>query len=166
MIRFVPATAEHVRAVALHMRDRDLTEFSALTFYDTREAAADVLVGSYGGHEQVEAMLFDDRPVAIGGLITTRPGVVSLLFFATDDFVRVVRPLTHYIKTGPMARAKERANRIECFSHSTYTEMRQWVETFGLKPQATLRRYGKNGEDFIVYAWLRDEAGNEATERV
>lgn len=166
MIQFVPATREHVRAVALEMRDRDLAEFSALTFYDDRTGAADMLAPLYGGHPAVECALFDGRPAAVGGMIQTRPGVVSLLFFATDDFARIVRPITHYVQTGPMARAKKTANRIECFSHVEHTEMRQWVELFGLRPQATLPRYGKRGEDFLVYAWLRDEAGNAEAERV
>jgi hypothetical protein len=164
-VEFVPATEAHVRAVALRMRDRDLAEFSAMSWTNDRAGAAERLGLAYGDMTGVQCALLDGKPVAIGGLIWTRPGVVSLLFYATDDFPSVVVALTRHI-AAEMTVAKAVANRIECFSMSTYTEMQQWVELFGLRPEATLRRYGKNGEDFIVYAWLHDEAGNRDPERV
>jgi hypothetical protein len=168
MIEFVPATADHIRAVALKMRDRDLAEFSALSYADDREAAAEILASNYADFAGVECALLDGDPVAIGGVIWTRPRVASLLFYATDDYGKVVRPLTRYIRANAMRVAKSYATRIECFSLSTYTEMRQWVEMFGLKPEATLRSYGKNGEDFVVYAWLpeQEQAGKTEPERV
>jgi hypothetical protein len=157
MIEFVPAREEHIRAVALGMRPRDLAELSAVSYVESRQDAADVLAGRYADHPNVECALWRGEPVAIGGLLWTRPNVASLLFYATPAFPKVVVGLTRYIQVTALARAKAHAHRIECFSLSTYAEMRQWVESFGLEREATLRQFGRNGEDFIVYAWLRSE---------
>lgn len=157
MITFGPATPSDIARVALNMRDRDLAELSAMSYVNGRAEAAEVLVERYTGRSGVECAKLNGVPVAIGSMLWTRPGVVSLLFYATDAFPKVAVGLTRYIRNGPMREAKGRAHRIECFSLSSYTEMRQWVEGFGLRPEATLRQFGRNGEDFIVYAWLRDE---------
>lgn len=152
-LTFTPATPSNVYYVALQMRARDLAEFSAMTYDDDRVSAAIRLAALYGDMPGVECAMLDGVPVAVGGLVWARPGVASLLFYATDAFPKIVHGLTRYINRTGMAEAKQRAHRIECFSLSTYTEMQQWVEVFGLKPEATLRGYGKNGEDFTVYAW-------------
>lgn len=155
-MRVVPVTAENLRYVAERMRDRDLAEFSAMAYTDTREEAADRLVRAYADHPGLECVTLDDgTPVGVGGVLWLRPGVASLLFFATDDFDRIVVSLTRHARLNVFRPARALAHRIECFSLSTYTQMQQWVELFGLRPEATLRRYGKGGEDFIVYAWTR-----------
>ena len=157
MIQFVNATSEHIRQVALNMRDRDVAEFSALSYLDRREDIAESLVTNYAGVSGITAVLLDGEPVAIGGAVWVRPDVASLLFYATDAFPKIVIALTRYARDEVITPAKLRAHRIECFSLSTYTVMQQWVETLGLKRECTLRQYGKRREDFIVYAWLRGQ---------
>jgi hypothetical protein len=151
------ATAEQIRYVALRMRERDWAEFTAMSFLDDRELVAQSLEENYAGLDGIIGFTADDgTPFGIGGPVWLRPNVASLLFFATDDFRRHVVPMTRYVKGVMMPGIRAQgAHRIECFSLSTYTEMQQWVELFGLRPEATLRGYGRNGEDFISFAWVK-----------
>ena len=158
-MRVIEATAENIHDVAERMRDRDLAEFSALSFFDDREGIAVTMVERYAGLQGIECATLDDgTPVAIGGLMWLRPNVATILFFATDDFDKIVTSLTRHVARNVIGTAKAvGARRIECFSLATYTEMRAWVEVFGLRPEGVLRAYGKNGEDFVPYAWLKDQ---------
>jgi hypothetical protein len=157
-MRVVPVTPDNIRFVAERMRERDLAEFSATSYFGDRENAAQYLVDNYAEYPGLECVTLDDgTPVGIGGVIWLRPNVGSMLFFATDDFDKIVVSLTRHAAKNIYAPAKAVAHRIECFSLATYTQMQQWVEVFGLRPEATLRQYGKNGEDFIVYAWVKGQ---------
>lgn len=158
-MRVTEATAQNINSVAERMRERDLAEFSATSFFSDREGAAVTLVERYAGLENLECATLDDgTPVAIGGVLWLRPNVASILFFATDDFERIVVPLTRHVRRNVIATAKDvGAHRIECMSLASYTQMRSWVEVFGLREEARLRAYGKNGEDFISYAWVENQ---------
>lgn len=161
-MKITPASTSQIRYVAENMRDRDLAEFSALADFDTREGAADALAASYADYPGIECATLDDgTPVAIGGCTWPRDNVASMLFFATDDFRKIVIPLTRYTRNCVIRPVQRFAHRIDAFSMSSYTEMQQWVEIFGLRPEATLQNYGKRGEDFVVYAWVRSENGLE-----
>jgi hypothetical protein len=157
-MKVIPADEDNIRYVAERMRDRDLAEFSAMSFFDDRQNAAERLVESYAGYPGLECVTLDDgTPVGVGGPIWLRPNVATMLFFATDDFDRIVVSLTRHSRQNVFGPAKALAHRIECFSMAGYTQMQQWVELFGLRPEARLRRYGKRGEDFIIYAWQRGQ---------
>ncbi len=161
-MKVVPVNEANIRYIAERMRDRDLAEFSALSYYSTREEAARCLVENYADYPGLDCVTLDDgSPVGAGGVIWTRPNVASMLFFATDDFDKIVVSLTRHSERNIFTPARALAHRIECFSLADYTQMQQWVKLFGLRPEATLRNYGKNGEDFIVYAWLKDQAGKQ-----
>lgn len=36
-----------------------------------------------------------------------------------------------------------------------HIEAQEWLETLGAKREGTLKRYGRDGEDFHVYVWER-----------
>lgn len=153
------ATAEQIYDVGLHMRERDYAEFTAMSHVGSREQAASGLVDRYDGIASVVCATQDDgTPVGIGGPLWLRPNVATMLFYATDAFPEIAVPLTRYCKTVmfPDIRAQG-AHRIECLSLATYVEMQNWVELFGLRREATLRAYGRNGEDYVSFAWLRDQ---------
>lgn len=151
-------TEANIRYVAERMRERDVAEFSAMSYFSDRQNAADLLVENYAEYPGLECCTLDDgTPVGIGGVIWTRPNVASMLFFATDDFDKIVVSLTRHSAKNIFSPAKVIAHRIECFSLASYTQMQQWVELFGLRKEAVLSQYGKNGEDFFVYAWVKGQ---------
>lgn len=150
------ATAGDVRAVAEAMRERDFTEFTATNFTTNRRQLAHDLALRYGGRDDVLVGRADGQPVCIGGTIETWPGVITLLFFATDDFHKIGRGITRWIKRELFPRYVESGiHRIQAVSHSQHRDAHAWLRALGLKQEAVFKGFGKDGEDFIQFAQVR-----------
>lgn len=149
-----PATTEDVRRVASRMRDRDFDEFSAVTPCDTRQELADLLASRYGGRADVMCGAGDLGPICIGGTIEARPNVLTLLFFATDEFPTIALPATRFIRNNLFPRLfAAGVHRIEAVSLANYDQAHEWLRLLGLKPETgPLLGYGKRGEAFIQYS--------------
>lgn len=156
-MKIEPASTEDVRSVALRMRARDFEEFSAVAPVDTREELADLLAERYGGRDEVLCGWFDGKPVSIGGTIEARPNVLTLLFFATDEFPRVALPVTRFIRNELFPRFMAAGvHRIEAVSLATHAEAHTWLRVLGLERETrAMRGYGKRGEAFIQFAKVR-----------
>lgn len=151
------ATAEDVRSVALRMRERDFDEFRATSAAESREQLADALAATYGGRDDVLAVYHDGSPVCIGGTIEAWPNVISLLFFATDDFPKVAVPVTRFIRKLFNRYEQAGAHRIQAISLDGHSYAHQWLGILGLKPETgPMVGYGKNGEAFIQFARVSD----------
>lgn len=157
-MRLEYATADDVRAVALAMRESDYREFSALSPTTDREGLAERLAARYSGRDDVLAAFCDGQPVAVGGLIESRPNVLTALFFATDDFQKVGLEVTYFVKRLlPQVKANG-VHRIEAVSLVGHTEAHRWIRHFGLLPEGPpMRGYGKNGEAYQQFAWIDDD---------
>lgn len=156
-IRIDAATADDIRFVALNMRDRDLSEFSAVYPFETREELAEVLAYRYGQRDDVIVAYGEMGAIAVGGALELRPNVLSLFFLATDQFDDIVLPLTKFVKRrllAPMVDAG--AHRIEAVSLHSYNDMHRWLEVLGLTREAEHPAYGKRREKFVTYAWTAD----------
>lgn len=149
---------EDILAVALAMRARDYDEFSALSFTDSREALAEVLAGRYADRDDTFCAYAGDDPVAVGAMVQSRPGVVTLMFFATDRLNEIGLALTKFItqRLFPAYRASG-THRIECVSLEGYDEVHRWIEVLGLRREAgPFHGFGKGGEAFVQFAWVAD----------
>ena len=156
ILRVDAPSVEDVARVARNMRPNDFTEFSAVSFADTREALAETLVQRYGTFPGTLCIYDGNEPIAVGAMLQARPNVATLLFFATAEFPRVALGTTKFIRQRlfPMAR-KSGVHRIECVSIEGYHEAHRWIGVLGLEREAVLRGYGKNGETFIQFAWVQ-----------
>ena len=155
-MKIEPATVQDVMAVATAMRERDFDEFSAVSWAETRDGVARDLADRYGGRPDVLCGFWKDKPTCIGGTIEARPNVLTLLFFATDDFPKIGFPLTRFIRNTlfPKMRAAG-VHRIEAVSMAGHDQTHEWLRVIGLDQETEpLRKYGKNGEDFIQFAWV------------
>lgn len=156
-MRLSKPTYEGVRAVAVAMRRHDVTEFLAVSPHEDEKALAFALEARYGARDDTY-LVWDDhsRPIAVGAMVQHRPHVVTLMFFATDDFPRIAHALTRFIvkKLFPQYRAFG-AHRIECVSIDGYAETHRWIEALGLKQEAVMPGYGRGGETFLQFAWVR-----------
>jgi hypothetical protein len=155
-----PASFADVRVVANRMRQADIEEFSAVNHVDG-EDLAELMIERYGDRGDVlcakHPML---GPIAIGATIEGRPNVITLMFFATADFPLVALALTRFITKQLFPRYKEAGiHRIECMSIEGHTAAQRWIEILGLKREATIRGFGKNGETYHQYAWVSDDVG-------
>lgn len=152
------ATPLDICFVARQMRATDFAEFSAVSTANTREELVDILLARFANHPHVICASTDAGPVAIGAAIETRPKVLSLLFFATDEFPSIADRLTRFIKQRlfpPLVAAG--IHRIEAVSLDGYTQARRWLGVLGLEPETRpLLNYGKNGEAFVQYSWVKD----------
>lgn len=158
MTRIEKATAADIHSVALSMRERDYAEISALHYATSREQLADVLSAVYGSNEDVLCASIDGQPICIGGCLTFRPKVASLLMFSTDDFPRVGLTVARFIKRQLFPRLEQAGiHRFEAVTLAGYTEIHAWMRTLGMEAETgPLRNFGKNGEAFIYYAKVAD----------
>lgn len=152
------ATADEVYRVALHMRERDFEEFSAITPVDTREELAKLLARRYGGWEDVLCVSKDGTPICIGGAIEGRPNVLTLLLFATDDFGKIAVPITRFIRDEFFPRFfAAGVHRIEAVSLDGYAHVHAWLRVIGLEPETgPMLGYGKRGEAFVQFSKVQD----------
>lgn len=147
-----------VRHVAENMRQKDIVEFRAVSRAESTDELAEALVERYGDRgDTICARLDDGTPVAIGAMIESRFNVVTLLFFATDDFPQIAMALTKFIVQRLFPRYRNAGvHRIECVSHVAYVEAHRWIETLGLEKEAEMPGYGRNGETYFQFAWVDD----------
>ena len=161
MVRAIErATRADVLHVASRMRERDFIEFRALSPLDDRAALAEALAGKFGGRPDVLCGAVDGVPICIGGTLELWPGVMTLLFFATDDFPRIGRLITRWIKNDLFPRYDAAGvHRIQAISLDGYDDVHRWLVSLGLEREtAPMRGYGKRGEDFVQFARLVKEA--------
>jgi hypothetical protein len=153
------ASREEVYQVALHMRERDFEEFSAIAPVDTRPELAALLAERYGGREDVLCGSLGGEPICIGGTIEGRPNVLTLLFFATDDFPKIGVSITRFIRNQLFPRYfVAGAHRIEAVSLAGYDHVHQWLRVIGLRPETgPMSGYGKRGEAFIQFSKVKDD---------
>lgn len=157
-MRLDAPTRSDVAYVAARMRERDATEFLAVSRVDTRAELVNGLIDRYGGAPDAFCAYLDDTPVAVGAMVEHRPNVVTLMFFATDRLPEIGLALTRWItrQLFPQYRARG-VHRIECASIDGYEEVHRWVEALGLRREAVMPKYGKGGETYVQFAWVADE---------
>lgn len=164
-MRIEPAKPADIVHVAAHMREADLKEFLALSPANDRAALALELSQRFGQRNDVFAAWHEEMPIAIGATIEARPNVLTLLFFASDGFRHIGRELTKFMKQRyfpPLIEAG--VHRIECVSMEGHKEAHRWIKALGLVQEGgPLRGYGKNGETYFQYAWVRDDLRTPGT---
>ena len=151
------AEPQDVFHVAANMRQRDYEEIDALRFTrDKKNLAADI-ADSLANFQTVYCVEKEpNNPIAIISYIPVRPGVWTLGMFATDKFKSIGLFLTKQIIRAIIpALNNARAHRVEAYSIEGYDEVHKWLKFLGLKEECTLRKYGKNGEDFKVFSYVR-----------
>lgn len=154
------ATQADIVYVATRMRDSDYREFSALLPVSSRYGMVDELAKRYSYRDDVMVAKLNGEPVAIGAAFEARPNVITLFFFATDKLPLIGGALTRFMKQRFFPRlVTAGVHRFECVSIEGHTQAHRWIRTLGLTPETPepLRGYGKNGENFIQFSWVRDD---------
>lgn len=156
-MRLVPAEAQAIRYVAENMRDRDFEELISLTSLSTRSELADLMVANHDGREGVFAAWADDGiPVAVGGAVEVRPSVLGLLFFCTDRARSELSGLTPAITKTLSARMQSGdIRRIECTTLGENKMIHTWLRRLGLRKEAELLEFGRDGQTYHMYARTR-----------
>jgi hypothetical protein len=141
-----------VRHIIQNMREWDRREIFATKFYGMEE---EQLLEAVMGVGPVAWVAYNDlEPVATFGCAPMWPGMWSMWFFATDSLPKIGIGVTKLIVRDIVPMMWDGgARRLECRSMEGHVEAQRWLETIGARREATLKAYGREGEDFHVYTW-------------
>jgi hypothetical protein len=154
-MRILAADTLAIRRVALHMRERDFLELSAVLPFQNRQQLADYFTEAYYGRGDIQAVYDrDGNAVAIVGALLPRPGVLSLLMFATPEVCAVHLSLTRWLRKSWLPAMREAGvHRIDAISLDGYSRMHRWLEAIGLRRESVMTKFGRGGQDFVMFAW-------------
>lgn len=79
--------------------------------------------------------------------------------FGTGRFKRCVPTMTRYLQS-VRSRIEKDCRRLQAITHTEHVSAHRWIEGFGGRQEGLLRCYGRNGEDFAIYAWTASHFGN------
>lgn len=150
-------TPEHIEAVALRLRARDREEFTAIYGPLAPDVLARVMRDSYASYDGLLTGCRDDgTPVFVGGGVQLRPNTAAILFMATDDFPKIAKAATKFIRdTFLPAMEAGGVHRIEAVTLASYVDMQRWLRLLGFRQEGVAQAYGANGEDFHYFARCR-----------
>ena len=155
-MKLQPLELAAVMAVARDMREADGHEIWATRANeDWRELARDVVRYSRLG---AVAAADDGTPVAAIGAVEGWPGVWQVWMFATERWPEAALGATRWahrwLKPALIAAG---AHRAECRSLAANHATHRWLTSLGAQAEALHPGYGKAAEDFITFAWRRDD---------
>ena len=139
-----------------NLRPLDRIEAGAMSFHDTPEGWAGAIVAA-GGLQW--GVYLDNQPVVTIGAVPRWQNVWSAWCLGTADFPKVALSVSRHAKK-VMLPAVIRLGmvRADAFVLDDYDAAHKWLRVIGALPEATLANWGKNGETFVSYVWLREAA--------
>lgn len=147
-----------VEYICLNMRERDRIEIMGLRPHDSAirlawEAYHHIINSGRG-----KVAWANGKPAAMAAFVESHPGVWDVWMCGTTDFKAAAVPLLKWFRT----EANEiltvcKGHRLQCDSRADYDEAHKMIKAFGGVAESTLRRYGKDGSDYIRFVWLNGE---------
>lgn len=152
---------QSLRYVLDNLRECDRTEIYGLQWFDEPELILKQLC-----HGDAFGWVVGlDRPVAAVGAYPLRPGVWSAYCFGTDEWYKIVLSLTRFVIRDIKPRLLAAgAHRVEAYSLADHHEAHRWMTLFGAELEGRHQHAGKNGEDYVTVAWVRDVPRSENSE--
>ena len=145
--------------VITHLRPLDRKELFATRGHDSPARAAQEIMtycAPFG-------VLFwhEEEPVAAMGFFPMWPGVVSVWAFGSPRWPYVVRAMTrHAINEMVPKLLQNGIHRAECRSLSEREDSKRWLIALGARIEGHLEEFGRNREDFTLYAWSDRDTGH------
>jgi hypothetical protein len=151
-LRLFADTIENVAHVARNMREWDRREIYATRWDDNSESLAYEVMQT--GEVRWVAGL--EEPIAAFGCAPMWPGCWSMWLFAADDFHRIGLSVTRLVTRSIVPMLWDGgAHRLECRSMEGHVDAQRWLSTIGAEREATLKGFGRDGQDFHIYTWAR-----------
>ena len=150
-----PLNLPDVEYVALNMRACDAVEIYNVRLDDNpiTLAAETVAVTDYYGIGRV--FHHRGRPAVVMGAIERHPGVWAAYAFGTDEFLRVIGPVTRWARCGLRDYLiYQKAHRLEVFTRHDHYQAHRWLERIGAEPESMMTRYGRDRSDYLCYVWV------------
>lgn len=100
----------------------------------------------------------DHRPVAVIGAQPLWPGLWQVWAWGTEEWPRVALTLTkHAVRVLKPLMLQHGGHRAQCHSHVLHTDAHRWLKFFGFTCEGLMQGYGREQEDFLLFAWrIRD----------
>jgi hypothetical protein len=140
--------------VCRNLRAADLRELNACRWADLDpDDLAYEIVRQWGANGPGWLVL--DRagmPTALFGATQPWAGMFSAWMVATDNFPAVGLPLTKFVKRVFIPHLCARAHRVEARSIDGHAHAHKWLRALGAVEECRIRAYGRDGEDFVVFA--------------
>lgn len=97
-------------------------------------------------------------PVAVVSAAELWPGVWQVGMVATDRWPEVAKDTARWIRRALIpALVSAGAHRAQAYALADRVATRRWLEWLGAAPEAQLRGFGRNREDFVLYTWNRED---------
>jgi hypothetical protein len=108
----------------------------------------------------------DGAPICAAGYDYIRPGVWQDWMINTPEaFGQHWRSTTKHVRKGMNAMLDQAdVHRLQCVSLASRVDAHRWYAVLGLAPEGTLRAYGANGQDAIMFARVKDGPAQFLTE--
>lgn len=153
----VELTQEHALYVCQNMRESDFRECME-TIWQANDGDNAALIASHcmnaNGPKWV-AINREGVAVVIGGVALTAPCVGTAWMIGTDEWLSVALEVSRFCKSSMKTMFDSGVvHRIHAFSATFHTESHRWLELVGLTAGPTLKQWGKNKEDFILFEAL------------
>lgn len=148
--------------IVRNMREWDRREIFATEWSDDPEKFTDKTL-AYAG--EFAWLAGTDRPIAAIGAGACWPGMWRVWMFATDDFRQIGLGLTKFVRKVmiPALLGDPNFQRAECYSMVGHDTAHAWLKVLGAQQIGPpVERYGKNGEDFLIFRWLREDGERAA----
>lgn len=156
MISIERACARDVSFVAAHMRDADRREIYCQRADDNARAMAVTM--TYTSPVHCYAAFEEGSPVAVFGAGELHPNMWTAWAFGTPRMRRAIPAVSRHIRNEMIPAILEAgAYRCEVRSIIDHDIAHRWLEGLGAVRESKLPGYGKNGEDFVLFAWRRDQ---------
>lgn len=153
-----PTQREDIAHIVRNLRERDRAEIFGLRWDDDEVSLTDTIFAVSGPMWRV--WHYQGEPVAMSGVVPERPGVVMAGAFGTDKFSRVALSIVRWGTRWCIPRLQAAGyHRGYAYAMAANVDGRRFIELLGGVKEAYLHKYGRNREDYILYAWRLDEYG-------
>lgn len=150
-----PADIRSASYIAANIRDQDKREIRAVYKYQTSCDLATYCLAASPNCAWVFEHL--DEPIAIYGMTQPMPHIAVGWAFGTDRMRRAIPAMTrHILERGIPSMSARGVHRIEVRSIMDHDISHRWLaKGLGGAFEGVCRAYGRNREDFALYARVR-----------
>ena len=163
MITFEPANLRDVSWIAANMRAADKQEI----YCQLAEGTSAEIVARLSLLEgEAWTVFHNGLPMAAFGFHPATHGILTAWAFGRDGMERCIPAITRFVFTCKVPEwLREGVRRIEVRTIETHVSAHRWLEAAGAERVCALDEWGRNGERFLLYAWICSQVPEEIINR-